>query len=170
MQLPQTDVVRTTYLGGARLWARLSCCCALLVACTSPTDGPADLPAEWQDAERIHDLLQRGCGDSALDGVRETLDADGEDGRIAIEYRHAHFRCEQDVEGFLRRAGGRADVLVQPVDMHPQSVAGCDCLYDISMTIPVEPGSYELTLYRRWDNLNEPNDPIEVDSTTVDAQ
>jgi hypothetical protein len=57
-------------------------------------------------------------------------------------------------------------VLVQPIDMNPSAVAACDCLYEIRMTVPVEVPA-TVTLYRRWDALNEPNDPVEIGSVDV---
>jgi hypothetical protein len=84
-----------------------------------------------------------------------------------VKYDHAHFRCAQDVEGFVKRGGDAIDLLVQPIDMAPDAVAGCDCLYDISMSVPAPKGDYSLTLYRRWDSINKPNDPVAVGATEV---
>jgi hypothetical protein len=47
--------------------------------------------------------------------------------------------------------------------MHPEVVAGCDCLYDIAMRVhDVDPDV--VSLYRRWDDINDPNDPVLVDT------
>lgn len=136
----------------------------LLVGC-----GGADLPEGWQDAEAIEGLTQSECTASAYDEtVKEALVATPERGAVRLEYRAAHFRCEQEVEGFVRMAGGRVDVLVQPADMDPGAVAGCDCRYDVGMTLEgLSEGTVSIALYRRWDNLNEPNDPEEVGSAEV---
>jgi len=83
-------------------------------------------------------------------------------GGLGVEYTAAQFRCEQDVEAFVRSESARLDVLIQPIDMSPTQVAGCDCLYDISFDVPLERGSYAFTLYRRRDNLNDSNEPVEV--------
>jgi hypothetical protein len=59
-------------------------------------------------------------------------------------------------------------VLVQPVEMHPSSVTRCDCLYDISVAIEdIRAGSRTVTLFRRWDDHNEPNDPVTIDSKSI---
>lgn len=136
----------------------------LLVGC-----GGADLPEGWEDAEAIEGLTQSECKASAYDmTVKEALVATPERGAIHLEYLAAHFRCAQEVEGFVRIAGGRVDVLVQPADMDPGSVAACDCRYDIGMAIKgLSKGAVAVDLYRRWDNLNEPNAPVKVGSAEV---
>ncbi|WP_437661923.1 hypothetical protein [Sorangium sp. So ce1182] len=137
----------------------------LLVGC-----GGADLPEGWEDAEAIEGLTQSECRASAYDEtVKETLAATPESGAVRLDYRAAHFRCDQKVEGFVRTAGGKAEVLVQPTEMDPGAVAGCDCLYDIGMTLEgLGKGAVAVELYRRWDNLNEPNDPVKVGSADVE--
>ena len=132
----------------------------LLAAC-----GP-DLPEGWEDAEPIDNFGQSECagdpyGETETE-VRATVGGPG----IEIIAEPMHFRCAQEVEGFLRQQGDALDVLVQPVDMDPSAVAGCDCLYTITAGLPFDPPA-TITVYQRWDNLNEPNDPLEVASTTV---
>jgi hypothetical protein len=136
----------------------------VLVGC-----GGADLPAGWEDAEAIEGLTQSECKASAYDDtVKEELVATPERGAVRLEYRAAHFRCDQEVEGFVRIASGRVDVLVQPAEMDPGSVAGCDCRYDIGMAIEgLSKGAFAVELYRRWDNINEPNDPKKIGSADV---
>lgn len=136
----------------------------LLVGC-----GGADLPEGWEDAEAIEGLTQSECNASAYDEtVKEALVATPERGAVHVEYRAAHFRCAQEVEGFVRMAGGKVDVLVQPVDMDPSGVAGCDCRYDVGMKIKgLSKRVVGVELYRRWDNHNEPNDPVKIGSAEV---
>lgn len=136
----------------------------VLVGCT-------DLPEGWEDAEPIDDFYQRACGDGDpyAEESNERVEAEGTPDVISVDYLEAHFRCAQSVEGFFKVNGDAVDVLVQPVDMDPSSVAACDCLYDIYMTLPVEPPA-SLTLYRRWDNLNDPNDPVEIGSVEVASE
>lgn len=71
-----------------------------------------------------------------------------------------------DVEGWYREGDAAVDVLVQPVDMSSRSVARCDYLYEVTMTVPVAPPVL-LTVDRRWDNLNDDNDPVKVGSADV---
>jgi hypothetical protein len=83
---------------------------------------------------------------------------------VALDYKHAPFRCSQDVDGYLRRSEGKLDILVQPVDMDPDSVAKCDCLYDITADIEAQPGSYTVTAYRRGDNWAGGNEVVKAGS------
>ena len=131
--------------------------------------GGADLPEGWEDAEAIEGLTQSECKASAYDEtVKESLVATPERGAVRLEYGAAHFRCHQEVEGFVRIAGDRVDVLVQPEDMDPGGVAGCDCRYDVGMAIKgLNKGAVTVELYRRWDNINDPNDPKKVGSAEV---
>ncbi|MBN1337304.1 MAG: hypothetical protein JXB39_15200 [Deltaproteobacteria bacterium] len=133
----------------------------LLVACAP------DLPAGWEDAEGIEDFTQDECGGSPYDtGWESTVEANADNPGLRVVGDDLHFRCEQDVEGFYRVDGTAVDVLVQPVDMNPGLVAGCDCLYRVEASIPEEPPA-TVTLYRRWDNLNDENDPVLVGSVEV---
>jgi hypothetical protein len=90
---------------------------------------------------------------------------------VAVDYEEAHFRCEQDVEGYFKVAGGKLDILVQPIDLHPTAVASCDCGYNITFTVtPIPAGTLETTLYRRWDAVGTPNDPVQIASETVTVE
>jgi hypothetical protein len=51
--------------------------------------------------------------------------------------------------------------------MNPASVAGCDCLYEISLAAKAPSGATTITLYRRWDNQSGSTGPVEVGTTTV---
>ena len=88
---------------------------------------------------------------------------------VRIDYLFAHFRCSQPVEAFVRRGKSSVDVLVQPVDMNPDSIAECDCQYNIVMGIDDIPygDNIRIRVYRRWDNINSDNDPEFVDERTV---
>lgn len=126
-----------------------------------------DLPPGWEGAVRIEDFAQLPCEGDAYAGPPEAIAVQPGAGRLSIEYQHAHFRCQQDVEGFLRRGVGTVDVLVQPVDMDPKTVARCDCRYPITIGLSMPPGSYVTTVFRRWDNINTPNAPVEIGSSSV---
>jgi hypothetical protein len=145
--------------------------CAFLLACfagcalgSEPAAAEtAELPVGWEKAWRVEGLMQPPCRESALlPEARSRMILGANRGALAVAYDAAQFRCAQEVEAFLRSESARLDVLIQPVDMSPTQVAGCDCLYDISFDVPLERGSYAFTLYRRWDNLNDSNEPVEV--------
>jgi hypothetical protein len=143
----------------------------LLVACSGSDDRPvsaADLPVGWESAKPVADLIQLECSGSPYSNTNERVDFNAGREKLGIEYREAHFRCVQDVEGFFREVGSEIDVLVQPIDMNPQSVAACDCLYDITILLePVTSGAHDVALYRRWDHLNDPNEPVRIGGASV---
>ena len=126
----------------------------------------ADLPAGWEDAERIA-VTQSECAGNPYERNQEAMQASPHGAGIDLVYQKAHFRCEQTVEAFVRTEGERIDLLFQPVDMEPGTVAACDCLYDLTVSLEADPGAREVTVYRRWDNLNTPNDPVPIGSASV---
>jgi acyl carrier protein len=136
--------MRTATLAIAALWP---------VACSGP-----DLPAGWEHAESVTSFTQAQCNGSAgLPGSpSETVDVVAGAGELRVAYHAAHFRCEQTVEGFVRRGPNSVDFLVQPKDMHPTKVAGCDCLYEITMSASAPSGHTAITVYRRWDGDTSP--------------
>jgi hypothetical protein len=146
-------------------WIRLATM-VLAISLRGCTEG---LPPGWEDAEPIEDFHQRECSGDPYGASHERVEAESTADAIGVDYLEAHFRCEQKVEGFFKTRGAHVEVLVQPVDMDPSAVAACDCLYDIRMTVPVE-APVSLTLFRRWDNQNEPNDPVEIGSVDVAPQ
>lgn len=136
-----------------------------LVACG------ADLPPGWEDAEPVESLDQAPCAGSPYDtGIVAEVEADLAADPLLVDASSVQFRCEQDVEGFWKQDGGKVEVLVQPIDMNPKMVAGCDCLYDLSIEVgSPDPTATEVVLYRRWDDLNDPNDPVEVGRVAADG-
>jgi hypothetical protein len=133
-------------------------------ACSNPN---TNLPAGWEDAQRVEQLEQRPCSGGALDMTNEALAWQALGDGLSVSYDEAHFRCEQDVEAYRRDRSDAIDLLVQPIDMNPSKVAGCDCRYEITMQIPSSRGAYKLTLYRRWDNFSGLNTPVEVGADDV---
>jgi hypothetical protein len=138
-------------------------------ACSDESAKSADLPVGW-DAQRIETFTQSLCTGSPYDGVPEVVNVTAAPGALHISYGSAHFRCSQSVEGFVKLGVGTADVLVQPVDMNPSSVAKCDCLYDLSMEVNVPRGTYEVTVYRRWDHKSGHDEPLEVGAQSVEVR
>lgn len=140
-------------------------CSFLLGFLGACADSNTNLPAGWEAAERIEKLMQMTCSHSGLDDIEETLSrGDVTKSALDLTYEHAHFRCEQPVEGYLREHAGALEALVQPIDMDPDAVAGCDCLYTIEMHVPIDQHAHQITVFRRWDNLNSPNAPIRIGS------
>jgi hypothetical protein len=138
---------------------------AALAACTR-------LPAEWRDAAAVEKFTQSGCTHKAgelRDHPRERVTAlAAGQGRLRVEYLHAHFRCDQRVRGFAKVTSATVAVLVQPVDMNPSSVAKCNCLYDIKLEVPrLAAGTYDVTVHRQRDNWHSPSDPVRIGSARV---
>ncbi len=126
-----------------------------------------DLPWSWEDAEDIEDFTQDECEGSVYDdGWESTVDATADDPGLRVVGDSMPFRCDQEVEGFYRVSGSQVGVLIQPVDMDPDKVAGCDCLYRVEAGIPADPPA-TVTLYWRHDNQNDENDPVLVGSVEV---
>lgn len=138
-----------------------------------------DLPEGWEDAEPVDELIQSSCGGDTGGGLPSAYDtgnaayieAEGGEDQLLVRYYLAHFRCEQEVEGFYKTSSGAVDLLVQPQDMDPNEVAGCDCLYDVYMQVkPIEAcKDCTVSVYRRWDNINDDNAPVleGQDQTTI---
>jgi uncharacterized protein involved in high-affinity Fe2+ transport len=152
-------VMSTLLLSGAVL-----CACA----CAGENAGPrADLPQGWEQATLIEDFHQSACNGSPYDGTPEAMTASANENSVHIAYEPAHFRCAQTVQGFVKKGAGTVDVLVQPVDMNPASVAKCDCLYGLDMNVPADSGGYSITVYRRWDHKSGADSPLQIRSETL---
>lgn len=145
------------------LWAALS-------GCSGESEPAVDLPADWKSAQRIASFEQSACSGSPYEGPAESIEAVAGTKSIHATIHRAHFRCDQPVEGYSRRSVGLLDVLVQPVEMSPETVVKCDCLYELDMTLPVAAGSYELTVYRRWDHLSGNDEPRFIGTASVDVE
>ncbi len=145
----------------AVLFASLAAGCQLI----------ADLPAGWEDAEPVSSLVQAECDGDPYEGSNEMVDATPGIDAVDVSYTEAHFRCAQDVEAFYLLEGDVLSILVQPIDMDPGAVAGCDCLYDIDLSVDVETTTpLTVELYRRWDNINDPNDPVYIGTAAVEDE
>jgi hypothetical protein len=125
---------------------------SFLVACSGESPR-ADLPAGWESAAPILTFRQAECAGSALDpSKQESVEVSADPRTITVQYHNAHFRCGQALEGFVRSSVGQRDILVQPSDMNPSKIAGCDCLYELTMTLGVDAGNYLVSVSRRWDH------------------
>lgn len=115
----------------------------------------------------MSDLEPSECEGSPYDtGFTEAMTAESENTAIQVTGDPLHFRCAQQVEGFYQWVDGEVHVLVQPEDMDPSMVAGCDCAYTVRMTVPEAPPA-TVRLFRRWDDLNDDNDPVEIGTAEV---
>ncbi len=143
----------------------------LLLALVGGCDLAADLPAGWEDARHIDDFTQGECDGYAGDtGEVPTVTATADAG-LRVVGDNLTFPCSTEVEGFYRSETldiypvvYQVSVLVQPVDMDPYAVAGCDCLYRVEAGIPEDPESATVYLYTRQGSWTDENDPELVGS------
>lgn len=137
---------------------------ALVGACGSQYD----LPTEWSGADRI-DVSQGVCAGSVdmypPDPIVSALPLGHS---IEVTYDNASFRCQQQVEGFVQDQGMLHHVLIQPKDMHPRTVALCDCLYRLNFRISASAGVNQVAVYQRRDTLGGPGDVLKVAVVNVD--
>ena len=73
------------------------------------------------------------------------------DGNLVITYPNAHFRCDQDVQAFVKEREDEYAILVQPKELNPVMVAKCDCGYTLTATLPNVTVN-EVRLFHRGDN------------------
>lgn len=111
------------------------------LACTV---GP-DLPSGWEAAEPLDDFSQGPCGDTGAVVLAASVEGEG----VRLDAAPVWGRCEQELSGWWQEGGSGAEVLVQPVDMEPDTVAKCSCAYDLSMAVPT--GATSLDVYQRGD-------------------
>ncbi len=91
-----------------------------LLACAT------DLPEGWETSERVTDFAQTPCDGGDASTFSGSVTSDGN--AVTIEVRPVSARCDQALEGWWQASGSSdGEVLVQPVDMNPASVAMCDC-------------------------------------------
>ncbi len=122
-----------------------------------------DLPPGWEDATLVEDFTQLECSGSPYEEYETVLAAEAEaGGGLRVSWSNAHYRCAQDLEAFWKASATGVEILVQPKDMNPMTVAGCDCLYELSMGVPAPADRGTVTVFRRLDALNPPNDPVRV--------
>ena len=138
----------------------------LLTACGGE-DGP-DLPVGWEEAELLVDFGQSACAGDPTEGARDVeINGAINSGAIRITWTNAVFRCEQDVEAYIRREGTTIDLLVQPVEILPEEVARCDCYYDLDAGFNVADDLSAITFYTRRDEVGGPSSPNRVGTLTV---
>ncbi len=129
--------------------------------------GP-DLPAEWKGASVVDSFVQSECGGTPEEGDEARVSFTRRGAAIQANLSEARFRCEQEVEGFVKVEEGAIQFLVQPVDMNPSMVAGCDCLYNVTMDVQeLAPDVYNVSLSVRGDKQSGQDEPTELFSEKI---
>lgn len=130
--------------------------------------GCADLPEGWEDAQPVDALVQSAClGDVSVTTTNGEITVDRRievemtsRDPLTLEVSRASLRCDQAVEGFWQVDGDTVEVLYQPKEMHPKSVAKCTCPYDLSITVgSLSPTPSSAAVYARGDAYGD-DDPV----------
>ena len=129
----------------------------LFFACSNkPPEIKTDdnLPGTWADATLIADVKQASCNEDMTQIIESIPKASTQflNDNLVITYPNAHFRCDQNVQAFLKQINNTYAVLIQPTEMNPVLVAKCDCGYNIEVTIP-NAKLKDLRLFHRGDNF-----------------
>lgn len=133
---------------------------AMLAAAAGCDDEPDyDLPAGWEGALHV-EVFQGPEGEDcdAYDPPPEAVAAGLHDGAVRLVYEHGVFNCAEDHEAFVRERDGGYDVLLQPVDMRPDALAGCMCAYRVRIPVGAGAEGTEVSLLRR-NNREVEDDP-----------
>ncbi len=83
--------------------------------------------------------------------VTSTLDVTDTGGILAVTVKDVSFRCQQSLCAYVMDSGATTRVLVQPCDLHPTNVVRCDCLYDVTFTLPARADRTAVDVYKRFD-------------------
>lgn len=144
---------------------------AVCVGCADVDTAEYDLPLGWEDSRLVSSFIVELSADSCVESeecARVEPSFGGGRSSLLVDVFGLRFRCEQDTHAFFKIADTVADFLVQPVDMDPESVAKCDCDYDVAMVVDgISVGVVDVNVYRRWDNWSGPNDPVPIGSTVT---
>ena len=111
---------------------------------------PPEMPESWEDAEsvdsfQVDDLGTTNFGNPALG----TMTIAANPVRLEVVYVDS-FPCGQEVEAFKLVGSERVDLLVQPLDLHPDVVSGSDCALDMEIVVTgLADGTWDVALYRR---------------------
>ncbi len=116
------------------------------------------LPAGWAGAAPL--TVQQSTCNGDIMSAKPSLDVTDTGGTISVTYGDAEFRCNQQVCAYVMDAGATTRVLVEPCDLHPTSVTRCDCLYDVTFTLPTRASRTAVELYRRGDFYAATSPPL----------
>jgi hypothetical protein len=132
------------------------------LACSAEPASP--LPVGWELAREISDFTQGACLD---DGSQEpgSIGVFIQNATAFVTWARVSFRCDQPLTAYAR-FGTMIDVLVQPVDLHPDAPARCDCLYTLDFAFEVDSDVERFNFYIRHDEHAGPTLP-ELTGTIV---
>jgi hypothetical protein len=128
----------------------------LLAACSSA----AELPDGWEGARSL-DLAQAACTPAVGPGLPRMALSTSTNGVVTATVQTAG-RCSASMCGYLIESASATRVLLQPCEMHPQTVTKCACSAEVTFTLPPSaPPAAALQVWWRPDfyGLTRPNQP-----------
>ena len=128
-------------------------------------EGP-NLPEGWEEAELIRELEQSECAGDPGE-VTPELQTQILTSSLLIDMTGIPFRCDQPVEAWLRRQGVTDTIILQPVEMTPETVARCDCAYDFSLRYNPAPDVSTVELNVRADEYGGPASPQRIGTINI---
>ena len=109
----------------------------------------SDLPAGFS-CERSLPVEQSQCSGNAT-GSTLTPNVHWSTDGNALHVEDARFRCNQSVCAYLDASSKEAQVLLQPCEMSPSTVARCDCGYSFDVPVTLPQASRSVTVELRSD-------------------
>jgi len=136
-------------------------------ACSSNGSvGSSDtLPVGWTGAKNLP-IQQSACNNDDLTAMA-AIDITDAGGSLAVAIKDVEFRCNQQICGYSLDVAATTRVLLQPCDLHPTTVTRCDCMYDMTLTLPPRSDRVEVSVYRRTDYygaMTTPNPQLVADT------
>ncbi len=125
----------------------------------------AELPATF-GCQRELSLEQSQCSGNTA-GRPLTASVQWSTDRKALQVDAATFRCEQRVCAYLGGSEAEAQVLLQPCDMHPETVTRCTCGYSFSVPIELRSTATRVSVQVRNDSLGGAQPPSTIGSLPV---
>ncbi len=117
------------------------------------TEVEYNLPGIWAEATLIEHFTQAICNEDMEEVMENAPKASTKvvNDTILLTYPNAHFRCDQAVQGYVKRTDNGYSVLIQPTEMNPFMVAKCDCGYTLEAKLPnIKPN--DVRVFHRGDN------------------
>ncbi len=122
--------------------------------------GCADLPVAFEGATPVPGFEQSGCLGEPSPAIAAHGTITSITGGVDVWLADLPFRCEQRLEAFmLVEERTEVSLLVQPIDMDPEEVAKCDCLYEVTAHIVLTTGHYNMDVYIRGDHSSGHDSP-----------
>ena len=101
----------------------------------------------------------------------ESFEVSASGDQIQVMYKSAPFRCEQDVTWAAAQDGMTVTLTVRPKVMKPDSVARCNCRYDLGVKVgPLGVGKYNLKIKHQTDEYAGASVTKDVHSAEVEIK